>query len=294
VVTGDAPMLRMFDRDGRPMRSGARAGSGPGEFLLPVRGALAANGSVHVVDMRLRRVTHLAPDLHVLGSRTIGQFPVAVGARGGSGELIVMTDDFRGARYLERWSPDADSARVIGRSPADADSVGSVAAIRSVAIAPSGEIAVTDGARYRIMRLGPRGERIADITRDVSRVRRTPVEQAELDQRLAAGPGHAAEERKRAKVAAPLISPGAATSLGLKPHFSGDALRYDDAGRLWVLTMRGDERRSVFDVFDADARYVGELTLDRRVRTYALAGGYLATSGETADGDPVVTLWSIR
>jgi sugar lactone lactonase YvrE len=79
-----------------------------------------------------------------------------------------------------------------------------------------------------------------------------------------------------------------------KPHASTDALRYDDAGRLWVRTLRGTGRTTVFDVFGPTGAFVGEVTLPVQASTYSLAGSYLATASERADGVPVVVLWSVR
>jgi YD repeat-containing protein len=72
------------------------------------------------------------------------------------------------------------------------------------------------------------------------------------------------------------------------------ALRYDDAGRLRVRTMRGTGRTTVFDVFAPNASYVGEVTLPLPIEAYSPAGSYLATAGERADGVPVVVLWTVR
>ena len=79
-----------------------------------------------------------------------------------------------------------------------------------------------------------------------------------------------------------------------KPHASTDALRYDDAGRLWVRTLRGTSRPTVFDVFRPTGAFVGEVTLPMQVSAYSLAGSYLATASEREDGVPVVVLWSVR
>src|SRR5829696_6015535 len=62
VVDRDAPTLRMFDKLGRPLWSRGRPGAGPGEYRYAMRAAVAPDGSVQVVDMRLRRLTRLARD----------------------------------------------------------------------------------------------------------------------------------------------------------------------------------------------------------------------------------------
>jgi sugar lactone lactonase YvrE len=82
--------------------------------------------------------------------------------------------------------------------------------------------------------------------------------------------------------------------LSLKPHFVIDALRFDDTGRLWVLTMRGGVQRAVFDIFSPAGEFLGSVTVPAHVTTYALGGTWLATGGEDADGIPRITLWRVR
>ena len=79
-----------------------------------------------------------------------------------------------------------------------------------------------------------------------------------------------------------------------KPHASADALRYDDAGRLWVRTLRGTDTSTVFDLFSGAGAYLGEVTLPTRVESYSLAGSYLATATDRADGTPMVVLWTVH
>jgi hypothetical protein len=60
-----------------------------------------------------------------------------------------------------------------------------------------------------------------------------------------------ANERGRSGASLPLIRP---TGSELKPHIAINGLRFDDAGRLWARTMRGNESLTIFDLFAADGR----------------------------------------
>jgi hypothetical protein len=293
VVDRDAPMLRLFDRTGRLVWGRGRPGAGPGEYRFPMRAAIGPDGSIEVVDPRLRRLTRLAADGVVKQSLVVPFFPAAIAARGRAGELVILTDDFRGHATLERWLP-ADSAPVRVAS-LEAPARGGVASgSPSVAVAPSGDLAyIVSADRYEIHRLSASGQALPSIVRDIPRPRRTPEEIAAVRRQIAmVGAAMKAQERARSGQSRPVM-PGD-DALQFKPHASTDALRYDDGGRLWVRTMRATGQATVFDVFAPDGQFVGEVTVPLAVHAYSLAGDYLATAGEREDGTPVVVLWAVR
>ena len=294
VVDRDAPTLRMFDRTGRSVWTRGRPGAGPGEYGYAMRAAIGPGGAVQVIDMRLRRLTRLRADGTVAQSLTFPFFPMGVAVRCRQGELVILTDDFRGSGTVERWLPSAEApVRVASMTTPKPGAMGDVSP--SVAVAPNGDIAYLQSSdRYVIHRLSATGQPLPDIVRDIPRPRRTPEEIASARQhmlRTGAQTKAAAEGKQRGgqKPLLPNEDP-----LELKPHAPADALRYDDTGRLWVRTMRGTGGTTVFDVFAPNARYVGEVTLPLPVEAYSLAGSYLATAGERADGVPVVVLWTVR
>jgi hypothetical protein len=285
-------MIRAFDRTGKLLWSTGRRGNGPGEFQFPMRLAIGPDRGVSVVDMHLRRLTRLSRDGTPRGSHPIMGFTAAVAARGRAGEVLLLMDDFRGPLSAERWTvtavkpePHATLPRRTGGPP------GMV--LPSIAIAPSGIMAFTlDPFTYRIGRLGADARALPDIVRDIPPVRRTDADMKELSDRMASGPGRVAAEGRGGAVGASAGSPG--RDPALKPHVILDGLRFDDMGRLWVLTMRGSGHQSVFDIFTPTGTLLGTLTLPARVNTYSLAGSYLVTGGEDGDDIPRVTLWRIR
>src|SRR5688572_9738459 len=117
VVDRDAPTLRLFDKSGRIVWARGRPGAGPGEYRFAMRAAPGPDGTVHVVDMRLRRLTRLAREGSVAQSLTIPFFPAGVAARGRQGELVFLTDDFRSTGTLERWLPTANAPTQLASFP---------------------------------------------------------------------------------------------------------------------------------------------------------------------------------
>ncbi len=292
VVSADAPTLRLFDRSGRSLWSTGRDGTGPGEFRLAIRAALGP-GVIQVVDMTQRRITRLDRAGRYVSSAAVNGFPAAVGARGHSGELVVLLDDFRGTFLLERWMP-GDSGARIGPVPASPGRRPGVLTIPSLAVAPSGEVAVArDPDEYRIVLLSATGAPLGEIVRDIPRVRRTAEEMAAIERRRAAASARLGRERGMRGGSAPVL-PIRAPSDELKPHLAIDGLRYDDSGRLWAKTLRGGATSTVFDLFAPGGRYLGPVTIPVLVGAFTLGGRWLVADVEADDGSPRVVVWEVR
>ena len=289
VADRSAPMIRAFDRSGKVLWSTGRGGNGPGEFVFPMRVAIGADRGVTVLDMRQRRHTRLAKDGTLAGSNSFLGFLAAGAARGRTGEVMMLIDDFNGPLVIQRWpagaTRPANHVTIPRRQPPNGRFVQP-----SFAVAPSGTMAViADPFTYSIARFGADGRATGEIVRDIPPVRRTEAEMKELSARLASGPGRRAAEGGSAVTAG--APPG--VDLSLKPHVMLDGLRFDDSGRLWVLTMRGVGHQSIFDLFSPTGAFLGSVTLPTRVNTFSLAGEYLVTGGEDADDIPRVTLWRV-
>jgi hypothetical protein len=292
VADKSPPMIRAFDRTGRVLWSGGRSGGGPGEYRFPMRVVIGPDRGVSVVDMTARRLTRLGRDGAVKATEPILAFPAGASARGRTGEIIMLMDDFRGPFALERWAPTAAKSVGFTTVPRTPSAAGSGMIQPSIAVSPSGVLALgTDPFTYRIARLDADGKPMPDIVRDIPRARRTEAEMEELANRLRLGPERRGAEQSASKAPARSSS---GPDLTMKPFFPLDGLRYDDSGRLWVLTTRGVDQESVFDLFAPGGAFIGSVTLPARVGTFALAGPYLVTGGEDADDIPKVTLWRVR
>jgi hypothetical protein len=292
VLSSEAPTLRFFDRSGAVRWTSGRAGTGPGEYRLPLRVVIGPR-RIRVVDMTLRRITTLDAAGKFTSSAPLTGFASSAGARGRTGELVVLLDDFRGTFTLQRWS-DADSAQAIGTVPKSAAAQAGTLTIPSIAVSPAGQIAVLrDPNEYRILVLSPTGETVTEIVRDIPRIKRTPGEIAAVERRRQAAADRVRGERAQRGGSGPAV-PIRPPSDELKPHVMIDGLRFDDAGRLWTKTMRGNERATVFDLFASDGKYLGEVKVPAAVGAYSIAGRWFVASVESEDGTPRVTVFEIR
>jgi hypothetical protein len=287
VVNKEAPMLRRFDATGRSAWSGGPKGKGPGEFTRPDRFAFTPKGMI-VIDGGNNRVTELTPAGEVTRSTPLTSMATTA-AVNRDGAAVIGFDDFGRSFRIVSKPLGASEVHEVARFPGSFKN-------KAAAIAPDGGIAVVlDASTYEIRRLDARGNPLPAVTRDIPRPRRTAVEEAEYQQRLNSDLGAMAAAMKAqggdGKVKPPDIPPA---QRGLKAHIMTDGLRFDDGGRLWVWTLRGDETKTIFDVFAADGSYLGEVTIPMRITSYGLGGAYLAAAGENSDGIPIVEVWTVK
>ena len=291
VVGSEAPTLRLFDRTGRVIWTAGRDGTGPGEYRRPMRASIGQSG-IQVVDMALRRLSRLSGDGTFQSSAPIAGFPAGAAARNGSSDVVLIVDNFTGPKGLERWTL-GDSGRPVGSVPPVQGAQPGTIAFPSVAVALSGDIALLpDGNVYLIHRFAASGAPSGTWQRQIERVKRTPAEIAALERIRQRAAARASAEVGRGRGAPPPLR--ASGSDDLKPHIAIDGLRFDDAGRLWVRTMRGDEASTILDVFAPDGRFIGEVIVPTAIAAFSLGGRWLAADTEAADGTRVVRIWEVR
>jgi len=289
VTTGEAPMLRLFDHRGKLIWIAGDEGTGPGEFRRPMR-ALLGSSVIQVVDMTLRRVTRLDPDGRFRSSVPLRGFPTAVAPAVRSESFVILVDDFRGGLRLDRWTATDSGTTQALIAPPGERRPGTIV-FSALAVAPDGRLAYApDVDNYRIDLLSPDGAPLGAITREVARVKRTPEERAALDRLTARVSARVRGERRNEPTRAPRPS----GDPDWKPHLAIDGLRFDDAGRLWVRSMRGDQVSSVFDLFTAAGSFAGEVRLDGAVDRFAHAGHWIVVGGTTTADYPVVRLYRVR
>ena len=294
VADRDNPMLRLFDATGKPIWSGGQKGKGPGEYQHILRAAFRPDGGLDLVDFTGRRLTTLGPDRKLVSSHTLQTFSTTAGAND-KGAIVLGAESPMGTIKVFRVRGRELEPVTVPEIAKPAE--GNAFKGSSVDIASNGTLAIIpSNDRYQIVLIDSAGKRLPDITREIERTRRTPAEEQAMRARLRGGMGQMMEamEKSAGKSSSKAPVPVHGTSdLSLKPHFAVDGLRFDSSGRLWVRTMRGDGTHTIFDVFSPAGAFLGAVTLDGQVQLFALAGNWLVTSGENADGVPTVTRWTV-
>jgi hypothetical protein len=257
--------IRVFEPDGRHVRTFGRKGGGPGEFQDALGMAFGPGERLWVVDPQRGRTTVFDTIGTVLAThRTRGgssfmPWPGGFDRRGDFYDAMSdSADNFHPvvARYdtgfrlkalvrpprwvdpetvIERVSPDGHT-RSRGLVPFSPRSLW--------ALTPEGDFWALHTGQYRLDRVSPRGDTVRTVTMPV---RAIPVSDEERNARLEA------MRRNRGRVDESRIP-------RTKPPV--DALFVTDDGYLWVAReASGRDRLRQADVFDPDGRYLGVVDL---------------------------------
>jgi sugar lactone lactonase YvrE len=266
LFEGQAQELRVFDSDGRHIRTVGRQGEGPGEFTQVIGTTWGPDGHLWIVDPSNNRLSVVD---------TTGAFVASHPTIGG---IVIMPwpggfdDAGRFYTYGVDTAAEDDFALVMVRHGPDLQPIDSVAPpeypgerqyyeirnenswmMTGVPFTPSLEWRLGhDGTYwagltgdYRIFQLSWSGDTLRSIRRDYEAlpVTSTDLEEAKegLDWFIEAG-GKADWSRIPSS----------------KPAFEDFVI--DDAGYLWVqMIAPEDESGRLFDVFDPEGRYLGEV-----------------------------------
>jgi hypothetical protein len=239
-----------------------REGDGPGEYRHPI--GVAANGeglaAVLAVD---GRVTFWRSDDGPVGIAHVGP-GLATDIMAARGDTFYVKldrfppDDFSEFRTV---TPDGAIAQAryrdleLAREP----SRGPQEHAYAVAATPSGDLLLSPpGPDYLVLRIGPGGE----VIQDISRSEIAPLERDEEEI-------EAIRERVRRGFAAAGRPPP--TVIPVPPyrqHLARLAVAPD--GTIWGLTHRGDGDVSFIDFFEADGRYAATFLVSLRVTDIAV------------------------
>lgn len=263
VVERNAKEVRVFASDGTHVRTIGRLGSGPGEFRDPIGIALNRAGEAWIVDPGNARyaVFDSAGSYVTAHQRQIGGYTVPWrGGFDGVGRLVEAANvrvgnEFRSAlvRYNESMQlvdtivvPHFDES-AFEVTNADRSIVASVPYAPSMVWSFSLDGTVWSGVNeeYRLFQQTMEGDTVREITRQYERL---PVTNAERDTAISRMSWFTNQGGRMDASKIP----------SRKPAFSRIDIAPD--GHLWIAATQGrDPVGTVFDIFDPDGRYLGEV-----------------------------------
>lgn len=264
-----------------------RPGEGPGEFRGVNPPLRAPDGSLLVVDSRLRRATILSPDLTV--RRVVGLPVVISNLLRWDGTLLWCT----WYDFSQRMIPVLGKLRISSEEQAAPepsvrlDSLFGVIKRDAFSLPPI--VAAASGARgnvflgkvdeYRILKLNPERRQVRSFERRDVPVRRFSAQ--EID----------AETGRIRAAGAAAVPPAAVTRArqmlaGLvKPFFTINGLSEDSRGRLWVVSTRQENGQTEVDVFSPGGQFLGTVKLRGHVKSLAWSGNRVAAVVERGEGE---------
>ena len=285
------PMLRIFSQGEDPVGT-VREGNGPGELVLPLGIFLERHregGQVFtVLDMgqfrlsRFDRAGRFIESLPMGGSRS--RLPERM-AQAVDGAAFISFQDFtRWTSVIAGWSGREDFPPLFEVTPFP-EETDPVTFFFDLAAGPDSLLAVGNGkTSYDIRLFRSDGAPAGRLHREIPR---TPKREEEIE----------SERERRLRAAArmgrenPEGGSGGVEIDPFHPHFK--ELRFDGAGRLWVLTYRGGGRESVFDLFGREGTYLGEVRAGAPGRLFDIGGDWLVLLGPDRDEIPRLTLFRI-
>lgn len=295
LINNGTSDVRIYDAAGRHLRTVGRAGDGPGEFRAMESLDRSAGDTIHTYDYMLRRLTTIAPDGGLVGSKGLraaleGAFlQPLIRLADGRWASIAQVFSAEGEAGVRRdsltvllISPGFDSiADTIGRFPATEMYItrGGEGANRFVtfSLVPFGlstrvtaggnRIYVGNPERYLVQVYRSDGTLERSIRRPVEREAVAESEVARLREHELAE----ADPRFKSQVESKWAN---APIADLKPAFARMTL--DSDGALWVEAPRVLESDpGQADVFDVDGRLLGRIPLPGSFRITEIGTDYV-------------------
>ena len=269
VLDGKESQVKVFDREGKHLRTIGRPGQGPGELDNPR--SISISSDEIVVTETSRRLSFFSLDGSYLRTLSTKETWALMAECDSQGNIIITTATLDPKEpYYSYLKFDAQLNLLfeIARSPAPNASKGfnPFMPISYFRVGKDDNIIYGYPGDYTIQVISPQGKLIKKITRDYG-----PVEVTE-------------KEKKEVMGDAP-------------PSIKFDFSRYhsayrrfvaDDEGRVIVQSWEKDEPKDIFlyDVFDAEGRYIVQVPIEGR--PFAALKGKIYVSSEDEEGNPLV------
>lgn len=282
VADGQANEIRAFDAQGGYLRTLGRAGGGPGEFRGLMGMHLLPGDTVAAYDYQATRVSYFAPTGTMARAVTLGTLNGKMPARPlgflADGRMLVAplydpefkvtSGRVRDTLTLALYSAAGTQAAALGRVPGHESMTVTSEDLMMREIPPFAlstvfgvqgtRLLVGDPVRYELVERRPDGA-VARLIRRAGD--REPVTQEDRDTYLERRREGVTDDRFRA------LDEQLMKSLAFpehKPFFTG--LQMDPDGNAWVQRGSSTDEETPWDVFDAEGRLLGTVTMPAGLR----------------------------
>jgi hypothetical protein len=287
VLDVDERIIHVLSADLASVATIGPEGSGPGEFLLPLRLLALGGDSTGIYDSANTMVLVIMPDaratgivdLRPLAAETRGLAMISPAAADAAGRLYFRASNVTAVRSGTAVSSQGDSTAIVRWTPrGDRDTVayvrpqpgtrasGPLLPHAEFGVGSDGTVAVPYAEPYHVVVYGPDGpgtgpriefEPVAlneQHKQQWRKERERPVPALVVALNRGSNPDAASVVRMIPPFSEPTAWPA------VMPPFLADAVRFAPDGTLWVARTSDDPAASIHDVFDRSGRLV------RRVR----------------------------
>lgn len=283
--------LALFGWDGSLARRVARKGEGPGEVSFALHVLRATDASLKAIDVRQFKVKTWSIDGEL---QSDVRFPAALatGAWDTDEGLVLRTDAGNGEMRFDLLSDPGASLRraSFASRPSRAETSCSYC---PTAVAMDGTIAMaTSDTSYRILRASREGAALPPIERaDLAAI---PLSESEADSIVEVYDAMADKIVQRSGLRSGAERLRAAGRMrAFKPRFTG-RFSFDERSMLWVQRNVANGDSAAVDVFDRDAKLLGEFRLPPGVVMYRARHGNVLGMFLTDEGETVVAEWTVN
>lgn len=274
--------VRVFDRDGRYIRTIGRKGQGPGETQYPIFIQTTAQGELAVYDYSAARMLFYSLDGTYLRQKATSRpmLPLGLDSQGRLVAQMILAPPPLGGKVILRLDRDYGSAQEIAREEMGKDRLFDIGRPSCYAALSSDDMILWgDSGQYSLFLLSPDGKLVKRIVKEFHARAMTNEEKVEY----------------REELAEPLKAGMKISFRDRFPAFSGAF--FDDQDRILVRTYdRVSARRDSFyyDVFNKEGVYEAKVdvpvTLDRNT---VWKDGKVYTVESDESGLPVIKRFRI-
>ncbi len=243
ILDSEEDVIKVFDKEGKYLRTIGAPGQGPGELSSPTM--LSLFGDTILVHEASRRLSFFKTNGEFIRSLSTKEHWVLQARCDSQGNIIVVTgrlDPENPAYEYLKFDPDFNFLFKLTESPAPSPAKGfnPFMAVSYFVVGPGDQIIYGYPVDYTIQVYSPEGKLIRKITREY-----VPVEVSE-------------EEKKEWERENP---PDVKLAMS-KYHSAYRRFKVDEDGHLYVETWEKDEAGNYYyDVFDEEGRYLTRLSL---------------------------------
>ena len=276
--------IKVFDKSGAYVRTMGRPGQGPGEYQAPT-GLCVIEGRQELFVFDIQRISVLSLAGSLLRRLPLKGLSVGLGVDD-RGDLFISEISVRtNETTIRTYSPDLTRQPAVVLTYQEAPGKDPFRPRVLCILDRAGHVVFGDSKTYEIRIIDGQGRTLKKIRREYDPVRATQAERDDLAARTKS-----------------VLGPEAAKRMVFSAYHSAfRGFFVDDAGHLFVETWErtGDGRQDLYDVFDADGRYVARVPLNPHPDFLnplprLIRNGKLYTIEPDAKGYEVVKRYSVK